>query len=174
MIDVFINTQAPITDVPAFLAGLGDQRVKLRDGGPTQVWERHAGTWQRDERPGLTLFEDLCPQRIEFTAYRLDGVMADLVQDGMTLGLEDAEAADWFGLAESHRYKIEDGIGCSCNADHKGGVIEMAMAELDPVDFVNIVDPDSDLGRKVADWARDAVAAGANRLTAFISIKPTR
>lgn len=171
MIDVFLHSNHRIEDIGAFIAGLPCTRVQVRDGGPTQVWERVNGRWKK-ALPGMTLFEDLTPELIEFCAYRYSVAnVTDCPVEGdeRQIRLSPQDAAIWLELVGNRRYVIEDGIGCSVDVPDGDGFRECACCGIGVRDFKDIADPATDLGRRLQEWCEKAVAAGADQVVAFFS-----
>lgn len=171
MIDVFLRTNTRITDIPKALAGFDCSRICVRNGGPTEIWQRTEEGWQKDT-PGMTLFEDLTSDYIDLIAYRYErvGYISDLVGDGMVLHLDDTEAAEWLAAMEPRRYTIEDAIGCSVNVEHAGQSYVCAFPTFAVSDFKNLTDPATVLGRKILDWVNQIIAAGADQVGMSISV----
>ncbi|MBP8275345.1 MAG: hypothetical protein KAX55_00430 [Propionivibrio sp.] len=174
MIDVFLRSNHRIEDVGAFIAKLDCSRVMVRDGGPTQIWERVAKTWQKS-LPGMTLFEDLTAELIEFCPYRYSATdITDYPIDGeaaLQFRLSPEDAATWLTLANKRQYVIEDGIGCSVDVPDGEGYRECACCDIAVRDFKDIADPATDLGDRLQKWCERAIAAGADQIVAFISTR---
>ena len=171
MIDVFLRTNTPIAGIPAALAGFDCERICVRNGGPTEVWQRTPDGWIKDQ-PGMTLYDDLVPAYIDLSAFRYDRatVTSGVVSDGLTLRLSDVEASEWLAAMEEHRYAIEDAIGCSVNVDNAGRTIDCAAALFAVSDFKNITDPAIPLGKKLLAWVDRIVARGADQVGIAISL----
>lgn len=172
MIDVFLRANTPIADIPKVLAGFDCNRVSVRNGGPTEIWQQTPKGWQKDT-PGMTLYEDLTAAYIDLVAYRYErvGYISDLVGDGMVLHLPDTEATEWLVTMEPHRYAIEDAIGCSVNVEHAGQSYVCAAPTFAVSEFKNLTDPATVLGRKILDWVNQIIAAGADQVGMSISVK---
>lgn len=173
MIDVFLHSNHRIENVEAFIAGLPCSRVMVRDGGPTEVWERVNGMWKK-ALPGMTLFEDLTSELIEFCAYRYSPANVTdypIEGDEGRIRLSAQDAALWLELVGNRRYVIEDGIGCSVDVSDGDGFRECACGGIGVRDFKDIADPATDLGRRLQEWCEKAIAAGADQIVAFFSIK---
>lgn len=172
MIDVFLETNTRIADVRAVLAGFDCHCVKVRNGGPTEVWKRTAAGWEQDT-PGMTLFEELTPEYIDLVAYHFKrpGSCSELVGDGMVLVLSNEEAAEWLATVAPHRYVIEDAIGCSVNVDAGGKTYICAAPTFAISEFKRITDVETALGRKILAWITQVQAAGADQVGMSITIK---
>lgn len=171
MIDVFLFANTPITNVQAALAGFDCKRVMVRNGGPTEVWQRTPAGWQQDT-PGMTLFDDLKADYIGFVAYRYEraGFISGLVGDGMVMPLTGDEAAEWLAVMEPHRYAIEDAIGCSVNVETGGKSYVCAAPIFAISDFKEITDPSTALGVKILVWVKQIQDAGADQVGMSISV----
>ena len=179
MIDVFLRTNTPIADVKAALSGFDCNCVLVRNGGPTELWERSPDGWKKGAA-GMTLYEDLTPTFIGFSGYRYErpGCLSDLVKkpgcyDGMPLDLDSVEAEEWLASMAwpGHRYALEDAIDCSINVEHEGEVIECAAPTFALSDFKNLLDPDTPLGQKLLAWVDQILQAGADQVGAAISVQ---
>lgn len=168
MIDVFIRTNTPIHDVREAFSGFDCNRVCVRNGGPTELWQRTADGWHRDN-PGMTLYEDLCAVFIGFDAYLLNGVISAPVDDGMLLNLDRGDATEWLASMERHRYALEDAIGCSIGVEHEGRVIECASATFGLSEFKALVESSTPLGKRLLEWVDHALAAGADQVSVSIA-----
>lgn len=167
MIDVFLNTNTPIKDIPRALRGFESSCVMVRNGGPTEIWQEGPSGWAKRE-PGLTLYDDLSHEHIELVAYTVDfgGCMSDLVGDGMPLLLTSEEASEWLQHMRRYQYQLEDAIGCSINV--KSGPL-CALAAFPLGEFKTMVDENASWGGKVVDWVLKAQRAGADEVGIVIS-----
>jgi hypothetical protein len=172
MIDIFVRTNTPIADVQAALSGFNCNRVMVRNGGPTEVWQRIEDGWRKDQ-PGLYLYEDLVSTYVDFHAcrYERSSMLSDLVIDGMTLHLDSVEAEEWLAAMEKHRYALEDAIGCSVNVEHGAKMIVCAAPLFAVSAFKKFLEPDTTVGRKLLGWVDRILSAGADQVGAAIAIR---
>lgn len=167
MIDVFLKTNTPIGvgDIATALSGFDAKCVQVRNGGPTEIWERGEKGWARQS--DFFGFNVLCPELIELVAYTVafGGGFSDLVGDGMVLRLTDEEALAFLAHMERYKYQLEDAIGCSVNVSGRS----CASANLPLSEFKTMVDKNAVWGPKVVDWVTQAQKAGADEVGLVIS-----
>ena len=166
MIDAFLKTNTPILDIASALSGFDSQRVLVRNGGPTEVWERGENGWTLGQ-PGFTGFNVLCPDHIELVAYTaaFGGGSSELVGDGLALSLTYDEAVAFLAYMERFQYQLEDAIGCSINVSGRS----CALACFPLGEFKTMVDRTAIWGPKVMDWVIQAQKAGADEVGLVIS-----
>lgn len=166
MIDVFIKTNTPISDIPTALSGFDSKRVQVRNGGATEVWERSDQGWSKDQS-GFTLFNQLCPDLFELVAYSavFGGGYSELIGDGMVLSFANEEAGSLLAYLERYQYQLEDAIGCSINAAGRS----CALACFPLGTFKAMVDKEASWGGKVVDWVINVQKAGADEVGLVIS-----
>lgn len=169
MIDVFLRTNTPIRDIRKALGGFDCNRVCVRNGGPTEIWQRTAHGWERDV-PGMTLFEDFRPDYIGLDAHRREGVVSRPVGDAKPLRMDRTEAQDWLAAMEPNRYALEDAIGCTVGVEHEGKAIVCAWAFIPMSEFKSMTMPTTPLAQKILAWADRALKAGADEISATIAI----
>lgn len=171
MIDAFLRTNTPIQDIPSALSGFDSHCVQVRNGGPTEVWERGPNGWAR-RKPGLTIFDNLCHEHMELIAYTVafGGGFSETVGNGMPLPFTDEEAAALLAHMERYQYQLEDSIGCSI--DVHGRTCALACFSL--CEFKTMVDKDACWGSKVVDWVIRAQKAGADEVGLVISHSRSR
>lgn len=173
MIDVFLRTNTPITDIPKALSGFDCQRVLVRNGGPTEIWQRTPEGWARDQ-PGITVYEDLSHDHIELAAYRAGAGGSAPVEDIPTLLLEGADASEWLAYMERYRYSLEDAIGCNVDVELQDKTITCAAALFPLSEFKSFHRAPAipkELARKILDWVEHALAAGADQIDAVIATR---
>lgn len=171
MIDIFIRANTPIADIPKVLSGFDCNRVLVRNGGPTTIWQRTAAGWAMDE-PGMTLYEALSADYVSLCAYRADAGGSVPVDGVMMLTLDNEEAREWLASMEYHRYALEDAIGCTVRVEHQGGEIVCAAALFALSDFKWMNRASPELAKKILSWTDTALAAGADQIDAAIAIAP--
>lgn len=171
MIDVFIEVNTPIADIRQALNGFACNRVLIRNGGPTEVWQRTGNVWAKT-RPGMCLFEDLCSKYVGFFAYYGEGCGMLLVEGFPELILSHDEAREWLSSMRCNHYKIEDAIGSSVGVTVDGREIHCASADIAISEFKSFHYEPTALNRKILDWTRGALSAGADQISAAISINP--
>lgn len=166
MIDVFLKTNTPIVDVASALSGFDSQRVLVRNGGPTEVWERSENGWAMGKL-GFTGFNVLCPDYIELVAYTVafGGGYSEPVGDGMGLPLNDDEAVAFLAYMERFQYQLEDAIGCSINVSGRS----CALACIPLGEFKTMVDKTAVWGPKVMAWVIEVQKSGADEVGLVIS-----
>ena len=164
MIDIFLKTNTPILDIASALSGFDSQCVLVRNGGPTEVWERGENGWIQT---GYIGFNVLCPDHIELVAYTVsfDGGSSELVGDGLVLQLTDEEAVAFLAYMERFQYQLEDAIGCSIDVSGRS----CALACFPLGEFKTMVDRNAIWGPKVVDWVIQAQKAGADEVGLVIS-----
>lgn len=173
MIDAFLRTNTPITDIPKALSGFDCNCVLVRNDGPTEIWHRTDEGWERSQ-PGMTLYEDLRPDYIDLCAYRSEWAASDLVEGGMPLVLEHGEAQEWLAAMERNRYALEDAIGCTVAVEHEGQEIICASALFALSEFKSLSKPSTALDKKILAWVDRALAAGADQVGVAIAIASTK
>lgn len=168
MIDVFVKVNTPMKDVPAMLDGMDASCVMVRNGGPTEVWEKQGGEWQSRE-PGMTRYDALASDIVELVAYDVTfgGGFSELVGDGMGLRLSKDEADAFITDMKKYHYRVEDAIGCSVNVDGRS----CALACFPLGEFKTMVDLKAPWGSPVADWINHVKKAGADEVGIVISHK---
>ncbi|WP_107329143.1 hypothetical protein [Metapseudomonas otitidis] len=169
MIDIFLRSAMPVSDIPKMLSGFDCDRVLVRSGGPTSIWQRSADGWAVDVA-GMTLYEDLCADHISLCAFRSDGLITAPVEGEMVLLLEGHEAREWLKSMECYRYAVEDAIGCTVCVDHSGEEILCASALFALSEFKSLNSASTELAKKILAWVDQALAAGADQIEAAIAI----
>lgn len=166
MIDVFLKTNTPILDMVSALSGFDSQCVQVRNGGPTEVWERGEKGWAQCQQAYMG-FNMLCHEHIELIAYTVafGGGSSELVNDGMVLPFTDKEAVAFLAYMEQFQYQLEDAIGCSISVSGRS----CALASFPLSEFKVMVDKTAIWGPKVVDWVIQAQKAGADEVGLVIS-----
>jgi len=169
VIDVFVRTNTPISDIPKALSGLADgSRVQVRNGGPTEIWEHTPKGWVKGQ-PGMTLYEDLSADYVELLGYVTKYGHTKPI-DAPSLRLASDEAKEWLVSMQRHRYLLEDGIGCSVDADVDGRIVNCAVATFALSEFKQrAIQPGTDLNEKILVWADDMLKAGADSIDVCIA-----
>lgn len=175
MIDAFLSMNTPLSDIPAALAGFDCHRVMVRDGGQTEIWQKTAEGWQMSE-PGMTLFEDLSPEFVEFHAYISAPKSASTRPveglSGLTLSLE--EGVQWLSAMERHRYAVEDSIGCGVNVADRGKTLNCAASQLSVTDFKRMIPSEGALAEKLFAFVEQALSHGADEICMAVLINTQR
>lgn len=172
MIDVFIRTNTAIADIAKALSGFDCNRVQIRNGGPTEIWQRTAEGWVVDE-PGMTVYEALSADYVSLAAYRADAYGSVPVEDVPPLLLEEHEAKQWLEFMERHRYALEDVIGCTVCVEHQDKEIVCASALFPLSEFKSLhrySAAPTDLASRILGWTDRALADGADQIDAAIAI----
>ncbi|QTF59099.1 hypothetical protein [Stutzerimonas frequens] len=172
MIDVFIRTNTAIADIAKALSGFDCNRVQIRNGGPTEIWQRTAEGWVADE-PGMTLYEALCADYVSLAAYRADACGSVPLEDVPHLLLEGGEAKQWLAYMERYRYALEDAIGCTVSVEHQDKEIVCASALFPLSEFKSLhrySAAPTELAKMILSWVDRALAAGADQVDAAIAI----
>lgn len=174
MVDVFIRTNTPIGDLKKALAGFECNCVMVRDAGaPTEFWRR-AGSqaeWALDEAPGFSLFEDLTPDCILLEALLSEGAVSrQLEGDRMSMFLDRESAQEWLDAMKCHRYAFEDAIGCSVGVTYEERDHHCAAAIFPLSTFKGFMQPVTPVMQKVLAWCDAALVAGADEISAAISV----
>lgn len=175
LIDVFLKTNARIEDIPAALSGFTCQRILVRNGGPSQLWQRNGDAWQQTE-PGMTLYEQLTSEYISFYAYTLDRANnSSTLVDGdiniISVLLSAPESEAWLESMLKHRYLLEDRIDSTVNAIVNKKTIVCGTASFSILDFKNTLDIESKLGHRLLEWVNRIVPLGADQVVICISLK---
>ncbi|QUE78367.1 hypothetical protein KCX70_23040 (plasmid) [Stutzerimonas stutzeri] len=168
MIDVFIRANTAVADIAKALSGFDCNRVQIRNGGPTEIWQRTAEGWVKDQ-PGMTLYEDLSANYIELYGYVTQCGLTEPI-NAPSLRLSGGEAEEWLMSMERHRYLVEDGIGCSVNADVDGRIIKCAVVTFALSEFKQrAIKPGTELNDRILLWADDMLRAGADAIDVCIA-----
>lgn len=169
MIDVFVLTNTPIRDIPKALSGLAEgSRVQVRNGGPTEMWLHTPNGWI-EEKPGITLYEDLSAEHVELLGYVTKYGHTKPI-DAPSLRLDSEEAKEWLASIEHCRYLVEDGIGCSVDANVDGRIVNCAVATFALSDFKQrVIKPGTKLNDKILVWADEMLKAGADAIDVLIA-----
>ncbi|GGM25271.1 hypothetical protein ACFQDN_21825 [Pseudomonas asuensis] len=168
MIDVFIRTNTTITDIAKALSGFDCNRVQVRNGGPTEIWQRTSEGWVVDE-PGMTLYEDLSANYIELYGYVTKHGLTEPI-NAPSLRLSGDEAGEWLASMERRRYLLEDSIGCSVNVAVDGRIVKCAVATFALSEFKQrAIEPGTELNDKILVWAADMLKAGADAIDVCIA-----
>lgn len=171
MIDVFLRSNTLIPDIRKALGGLDCNCVLVRNGGPTEIWQRMADGWERDTTPGMTFFEDLLPSYLYFSAFRSEagGVGNHQVDEVMSLPLSCDEAREWLASMDPHRYALEDALACTVSVAGVENACVVALFSM--AEFKSMTRPSTLLAQKILEWVDRALAAGADRICAVISFR---
>lgn len=87
-----------------------------------------------------------------------------------SLRLSGEEAVEWLVSMEHRRYLVEDGIGCSVNADVDGRTVTCAVATFALSEFKQrAIKPGTELNDKILVWADDMLKAGADAIDVCIA-----
>lgn len=174
MIDVFIDTNTPIDDIPKALSGFAvGSRVRVRNWGPTELWVHTPNGWEKDQ-PGMTLYENLSPEHIELFGYVNQWGLSEPI-DAQPLRLTESEAKEWLASMQRHQYRLEDGIGCSVNIKVDDHTVTCAVATFALSEFKqHIIQPGTELNNKILAWAGDMLRAGADAIDVCIAWKNNR
>ncbi|MBZ0287583.1 MAG: hypothetical protein K8I30_08205 [Anaerolineae bacterium] len=171
MIDVFLRTNTLIADIHKALGGLDCNHVQVRNcGQPTEMWQRAGDGWKCASSPAVTLYEDLLPDYLSFSAFRSEagGAGTHFVDEVMGLLLSCDEARGWLAEMVPHQYEIEDAIGFTHRVD--GVVNACAVALLSMSDFKAMTQPSNPLAQKILEWVDRAQTAGADQIGVTIAL----
>lgn len=169
MIDILLHANTPVIDIPKALSGFDCNRALVRNGGPTEIWQRTADGWALD-KPGMTLYEDLSAEHISLCAYRAEACGSVPVEGVTVLTLDGEEAFEWLTSIERHRYALEDAIGCTVSVEHQDKEIVCASALFSLSEFKSLNRTSTDLGKKIQAWVDSALKASADQVEAAIAI----
>jgi hypothetical protein len=175
LIDVFLRTNTRIEDIPAVLSGFTCQRILVRNGGPSQLWQKSGDTWEQTE-PGMALYEDLTTEHISFYPYVLDRknnssmtIEGDINE--LSIILTETESKDWLDSMLSHRYLLEDQIDSTVNAIVNKKTIACGTASFSVIDFKNTLNLETELGHRLLDWVNRMIPLGTDQVVICISLK---
>lgn len=170
MIDVFLETNTAIQDIPAALSGFDVGRIQVRNAGPTEIWERNQGGGWAKSQVRNTTFEQLSHEHIELGAWTVafGGGFSEVVADGLPLLLTENEAIAFLEHFARYQYQLEDAIGCSVNnVDGRA----CALACFSVREFKAMVDRNSKWGSKIADWVIKSQKCGMDEVGIVIAYK---
>lgn len=169
MINILVSTNTPIDDIPKALSGFAvESRVQVRNGGATEVWVHTPKGWVKDQA-GITLYEDLSAEYIEFFGYVNQWGVSEPI-DAQSLRLTNSEAKQWLTSMERHQYSLEDAIGCSVNVCVDDHTVMCASATFSLTEFKqHIIRPGTELNDKILVWSNAMLKAGADAIEVCIA-----